>query len=241
MQLHTYDTSSQMSLAAAEWITSYIEEKLNQSDRFTLVLSGGSTPKQLYSILAKDEFRDRINWSLIHIFFGDERFVSFDDERNNGRMAYDYLLRLVPIPPGQIHYISTKGKEQQSVEEYEKLLREYFTGVPTFDLVLLGMGDDGHTLSLFPGSRVLHEQTKWVSVAKAPVEPKERVTLTASIVNLSRCVLFLVAGKGKSQPLREVVEGEFNPDLYPSQIISRNHHNVQLFADSDAAGLLSKK
>ncbi len=241
MQLHIYESTSQMSLAAAEWITLYITQQLKKADRFTLVLSGGSTPKQLYAILATDDFRDRIDWLRVHIFFGDERFVSFDDDRNNGKMAFDYLLKLVPVPPEQIHYISTKVGEEQSAKEYEQILREYFpTTPPSFDLALLGMGDDGHTLSLFPHSPVIHEEHKWVSPAKAPVEPVDRITLTASIVNMSRCVLFLLAGEGKSQPLHEVLEGEFNPDLYPSQIISRTHNNVHLFADRDATSLLTK-
>lgn len=240
MQLHIYNSSSEMSLATAEWITLYIADGLKERDRFLLLLSGGSTPKQLYSILATDKFRDRIDWSRMHIFFGDERLVPFEDDRNNGKMAFDYLLRLVPIPLPQVHYISTEGEQQRSVEQYEKILREYFPGAPTFDLALLGMGDDGHTLSLFPHTQVIQEKEKWVSAALAPVEPKERITLTSSVVNDSRCILFLVVGKSKSQPLYEVIEGQFNPDLYPSQIISRNHSNVHLFADRDATALLTK-
>lgn len=230
-----------MSLEAAEWITLYIAEQLKERDRFTLVLSGGSTPKQLYSILATETFRNRIDWSRVHIFFGDERFISFEDDRNNGKMAYDYLLRLVPVPSLQIHYISTTDDEDRSAEKYEQLLREYFpTKAPNFDLVLLGMGDDGHTLSLFPHSPVIHENNKWVAPSRAPVEPVNRITLTATAVNFSRCVVFLVAGTSKASALHEVVEGELNIDLYPSQIIVRNNSNVHLFADRDATKMLKQ-
>lgn len=241
MQLHIYDSSEAMSAKAAEWITTFIEEQLRERDKFTLLLSGGNTPKQLYSILATNDYRHRIDWSRLHIFFGDERFVPFEDERNNGKMAYDHLLRLVPVTPLQVHYISTKNDEKQSAENYEASLREYFHGPsPTFDLALLGMGDDGHTLSLFPNSDVIHENEKWVTPSLAPAQPANRITLTAPPVNLSRCIVFLIAGKSKAQAMHEVVEGEFNPDLYPSQLIVRGpNKNVHLFADRDAMKLVT--
>ncbi|MBL7697326.1 MAG: 6-phosphogluconolactonase [Chitinophagaceae bacterium] len=240
MRLHVYNSSSEMSAAAAEWIATYAEQQLKERDRFSLLLSGGNTPKELYSLLATERYRDRIDWQRVHIFFGDERFVPFEDDRNNGKMAYDHLLRIVSIPPLQYHYISTKDDEQEAAEKYEQLLREYFrNSSATFDLALLGMGNDAHTLSLFPHSPAIHEENRWVVPSRAPEEPVHRITLTAPIVNLSGCVLFLVAGKSKAKALHEVLEGKLNPELYPSQLITRNHRDVHLFTDRDAMQLVT--
>lgn len=240
MKYHIYDSPTEMSAGAAEWIISYIEEQLKERERFTLLLSGGSTPKELYTILATDEMQRRIDWNKIHVFFGDERVVPFEDERNNGKMAYDSLLRMVPISRLQYHFISTNDDEDEAAEKYEQLLREYFPGAPpSFDLALLGMGNDAHTLSLFPNTDVIHEKSRWVVPSRAPVEPSHRITLTAPLVNLSACIAFLVAGSGKAHAIHNVVDGEFNPDLYPSQIITRSNKNVHLFADRDAMKLVT--
>jgi 6-phosphogluconolactonase len=153
MQLHILKNPTELSKAAAEWITSLVTKKLATSNRFCFLLSGGNTPKQLYQLLASDEFRNKIDWKKIHIFFGDERVVPFEDDRNNGKMAYDSLLSKVPIPKEQIHYIDTNKEPEQSAEDYERLLHQYFDNEESsFDLSLLGMGDDGHTLSVFPGT-----------------------------------------------------------------------------------------
>ena len=240
MDLHISDNKDSLSHELAKWIMEDIQKILKGKERYTFVLSGGSTPKELYSILATEPFRSRIDWQRIHIFFGDERFVPFDDERNNGKMAYDHLLRMVSIPPLQCHFISTKDDEQDSAEKYEQLLREYFrNSTSTFDLALLGMGNDAHTLSLFPRSPAIHEDNKWVVPSRAPEEPVHRITLTAPVVNLSNCVLFLVAGKSKAKALQEVMEGTLNPELYPSQLITRNHRHVHLFTDHEAMQLLT--
>lgn len=240
MKFHVYESPGEMSVGAAEWITTYIAERLKEQDRFTLLLSGGSTPKELYSLLATDIFQNTIQWTKVHVFFGDERFVPFEDERNNGKMAYDNLLRLVPIPRLQYHFISTNDDENEAAQKYEQLLREYFPGAPpSFDLALLGMGTDAHSLSLFPGTDVIHEKTRWVLPSRAPVEPVSRITLTAPLVNLSERIAFLVAGGSKAPAVHEVVDGAFNPDLYPSQIISRGNKNVHLFADREAMKLVT--
>ena len=220
MELHIFKDADKLSAQAAKWIADCISATLQKQDRFTIVLSGGSTPKKLHALLAASPYKEQIDWSRLHIFWGDERAVSFEDERNNAKMAYDTLLNHVPVPPTHIHVMRTYMAPEDAAAEYERLLRRYFdeTG-PSFDLVLLGMGDDGHTLSLFPGTPVIYEETKWVTAYFLKVQNMFRITLTAPIVNRARKIAFLATGAGKAAALKEVIEGDYHPDVYPSQVI----------------------
>src|SRR5450631_3927756 len=180
MQLHIYKDSGTLSVEVAKWITNTIRDTLKKQSRFTIALSGGSTPKRVHQLLAAAPYKDQIDWSRLHVFWGDERAVPFEDDRNNAKMAYDTLLNFVPVPPSQIHVMRTDIPAEESAVEYEKILHTYFSADPaspaaggssspsatgardnSFDLVLLGMGDDGHTLSLFPGTEVVHEEKAW--------------------------------------------------------------------------------
>ncbi len=167
MNMEVYKDTDHLARELAEWITSLIEETLrHERISFRLVLSGGNTPKKLHHLLASSPYKERIDWKKIHVFWGDERAVPFEDERNNARMAFDTLLDKVDIPKDQIHIMDTSLVSDAAAMQYEEILNEYFgTDVlpaKTFDLVLLGMGDDGHTLSLFPGTPVIHEEKLWV-------------------------------------------------------------------------------
>lgn len=241
MQVHISKSADQLSHGLAEWITADIKKTLSNKDRYTLVLSGGNTPKALYELLAALPYRNQIDWEKIHIFFGDERYVPFDDERNNGKMAFDTLLKHVPIPEAQIHYINTAVSPKDSARDYENILHQYFpAGGPTFDLVLLGMGDDGHTLSLFPGTDVIHEKAAWVKAYFVEKLDMFRITLTAEVVNQSLAVAFLATGDKKSATLKNVMEGPYHPDTYPSQIIQPANGNLHWFLDDKAASLIRK-
>ena len=238
MQLHIYPDIKELNAALAEWICNDIQQTLAVHERYTIALSGGSTPKALYQLLAA-EYHDRIDWQKVVVFFDDERYVPFEDERNNARMAFESLLNKVNIPAGQVHVMQTNIPPGESAEEYEKLLHQYFDGQPhTFDLVLLGMGDDGHTLSLFPGTEVVRETQKWVSEVLLDDAGNYRITLTAPVVNLACKVLFLVAGEGKAETLHHVLNGAYQPDTYPSQLIQPASKNLHWFADEAAAGKL---
>jgi 6-phosphogluconolactonase len=223
----------------AEWITSLIEETLTRKERFSLVLSGGNTPKKLHVLLASTQYRQRIDWKKIHVFWGDERAVPFDDERNNARMAFDTLLSKVDIPPEQIHIMDTGLSPEAAAMEYEEELFEYFeTDVlpaQTFDLVLLGMGEDGHTLSLFPNTSVIHEEKLWATSFFLKAQDMYRITLTKNIVNHAEHIVFMISGKEKAHALHEVLEGERNPDLYPSQLIIPTLGELHFFMDEAAA------
>jgi 6-phosphogluconolactonase len=243
MQLHVYKNVDELSQAAAAWIANLITETLTQKGRFTIVLSGGSTPQKLHNILANTPYKQNIEWSKVHFFWGDERDVPFEDNRNNAKMAYDTLLNHVPVPAHHIHIIHTNIDAAASATAYEARLKRYFpidaALITTFDLVLLGMGDDGHTLSLFPGTPVIHEQEKWVTSFYLEAQQMNRITLTAPIVNRAANIAFLTAGANKAVVLKEVLEGEYNPDKYPSQIIKPVTGNVHWFIDEAAAAKLS--
>ena len=243
MNKEVFKDLNQLSKALAEWITSLIEETLTRKERFSFVLSGGNTPKKLNSLLASSPYRERINWKKIHVFWGDERAVPFEDERNNARMAFDTLLNKVDIPKSQIHIMDTSLGPEEAAVQYEKLLREYFRTetlpVETFDLVLLGMGDDGHTLSLFPGTPVIHEEKLWATSFFLKAQDMHRITLTKNIVNHSNHIVFMISGNDKAHALHEVLEGEKNPDKYPSQVIIPTQGELHFFTDEAAASLLN--
>jgi 6-phosphogluconolactonase len=237
MALHIYESAEQLTQAIGSWIYSLIAERLRSNRRFSFVLSGGNTPKSLYQMLASQTYKDKIPWNRIDFFWGDERFVPFDDERNNARMAYDSLLNHVPVQPNQIHPMQTNIAPEAAVKDYDSLLRGYFKSnkIEGFDLVLLGMGDDGHTLSLFPGTKVVHENKAWVSEFYLEAQQMHRITLTKVLVNQSAFVAFMATGAGKAHALREVLEGENHPDLYPSQVIKPASGELHWFLDKAAA------
>jgi 6-phosphogluconolactonase len=246
MEIHIYKDNDALSRAAAEWVTRYISDTLQSQDRFTWVLSGGNTPKGLYELLAAPPYIEKIQWNKIHIFWGDERAVPFDDPRNNAKMAYDTLLNHVPVPSTQIHIMRTDIPPEKSAAEYEQILHQYFRNLDgpsstSFDLVLLGMGEDGHTLSLFPGTEVVHESQAWVKAFFLQSQDMYRITLTKTIVNASGAVAFLTTGSNKSMALKQVLEGPPDPDLYPSQVIKPQSGQLHWFVDEAAVAKLSKR
>jgi 6-phosphogluconolactonase len=240
MELHVAKDPMQLSENLAEWISEYIKQVLERQDRFTFVLSGGSTPKILYKLLASSPYLETIPWQKIHFFWGDERVVPYEDDRNNAKMAYDELLSKTSALPENIHIMRTDIDPVASAEEYEKILNNYFAGQPTtFDLVLLGMGDDGHTLSLFPGTEVIDETSKWATAFFLDSQDIYRITLTAPIVNKAATVVFLAAGASKASVLKKVLEGERDIHQYPSQIIQPSKGRLHWFVDEAAIAQLN--
>jgi 6-phosphogluconolactonase len=236
VELHKFKDAEALSEAVAKWIVDIIADTLQQHPRFTIALSGGSTPERLHKLLASSPNKEQIDWKKLHIFWGDERAVPFSDSRNNAKMAYDTLLDHVSVPAEQIHVMRTDIPPEQSAVEYEKILHRYFgeTG-PSFDLVLLGMGDDGHTLSLFPGTAVIHEENAWVTSFFLKAQDMYRITLTRPIVNRAARVAFLTTGAKKAHALKEVLKGKYNPDVYPSQTIMPQAGELHWFVDEAAA------
>lgn len=245
-QIHVSENADALSKDYANWLVDYIGKTLQHQQRFTIALSGGSTPKKLHELLATEEYKNKIDWSKLHVFWGDERFVPFEDERNNAKMAYDTLLNHVPVPASQIHVMRTDISPQDAAADYEKLLNAYFVPAEdpgagfhfTFDLIILGMGDDGHTLSLFPGLPIIDETKRWVSAFWLEAQDMYRITLTHPVANQAKCVTFLATGAKKAKVLKEVLQGETNVHLYPSQIIQPERGELHWFIDSDAAASL---
>ena len=236
MQLNIYKDSEEVFDELAKWITDYVAQILNEHDRFTIALSGGETPKNLYKLLSAEPFSSKIDWKKIHIFWGDERVVPFTDERNNSKMAYETLLSKVNVLAANIHVMRTDVVPDISATEYEKILHEYFDNTTnSFDLVLLGMGTDGHTLSLFPSSPILNIQDYWVNAIYVDSQKMHRITLMPSIVNKANSVIFLTTGSEKAEALRNVIEGPYKPTDYPAQLIRPEKGELYWFVDETAA------
>ena len=241
MEIHIASDAKALSENLAAWIGNLIQEVLKTQERFTFVLSGGSTPKKLYDLLAASPYKETIPWEKLHFFWGDERAVPYEDERNNAKMCYEELLNKVPVIAENIHIMRTDIAPENAVSEYEAILKKYFaSSATTFDLVLLGMGDDGHTLSLFPGAKVIHETESWVNAFFLEAQDMYRITLTAPVVNAAKYVAFMAAGAGKAETLKHVLEGETNLNKFPSQIIKPVNGELHWFVDEAAAALLKK-
>lgn len=238
MNKNIFANSGDLAVSVANHIAELAADAIQHTGRFTFVLSGGSTPKKLYEILASDNYRNKIDWTRVHIFWGDERFVPFTDDKNNAKMSFETLLDHVPVQKENIHVMRTDLPASESAILYDSILREYFPDAngPTFDLVLLGMGPDGHTLSLFPGYPIIHEDEKWVDAFFLKEQDMSRITLTRSVVNQAQSVYFMVAGADKAEALQQVWSGNPNPDLYPSQVINPIHGELIWFVDQKAAG-----
>jgi 6-phosphogluconolactonase len=236
MNLHISKDLEALSRSFADWLVIYVKEVLSKQDRFTIALSGGSTPKKLYQLLTSDTYKDQIAWEQVHFFWGDERFVPFSDSRNNAKMAFEELLDHVPVVKEQIHIMQTDIDPEASANAYEKLLHSYFDNKPhSFDLVLLGLGDNAHTLSLFPGYEVVMEQKKWVSAFYLKEQEMYRITLTAPVVNQAARVAFLISGGDKAAAVYHIIASEHEPDLYPGQIIQPFNGELYWFCDEAAA------
>lgn len=199
--------------AAAERVVRYAAEAIARRGRFDWALAGGSTPERLYRLLASAEYATRLDARHVHLFFGDERCVPPSHPDSNYRMVANSLLDGLPVPPEQVHRMPAELPPEEAARRHEAELERHFglcvgAGLPSFDLVLLGMGSDGHTASLFPGSPALAESRRWVVADSVPALRTTRLSLTLPVLNAAARVLFLVAGEDKAERLREVLTGE---------------------------------
>ncbi len=241
-----YPDVQQLSLAAAEHFIQVANNAVLAHNVFTVALSGGSTPQHLFNLLASEPFSEQVDWSKTQIFWGDERCVPPDSPESNYGKAKAILLDNVPIPPDNVHRILGELVPERAAEAYEETLLQFFSALQgeeervhaRFDLVLLGMGDDGHTASLFPGTPAVDEQTRWVVAQYIDKLAAWRVTLTPAILNRAENIVFLVAGQGKSNTLERVVYGSFQPERYPAQIIQPDSGVLLWMVDEAAAARL---
>lgn len=217
---------------AAAWLT---DRAASKRGSFSLALSGGATPKRLYQRLAMVPWRDRMPWARVHVFWGDERFVSPDHPDSNLRMAREAMIARVPIPAANVHPVPTDGTPEDAARRYEEELRAFAAGRafgPLFDVQLLGLGLDGHTASLFPGASVLAEREAWAAAVLGAKHHEARITLTYPVLDSSGDVAFLVAGEEKRAVLRRLLEGDA---ALPAAGV-RPAGSVTVFADRAAAG-----
>ncbi len=240
--IQVYPDLESLSRAAAKLFARQSRQMVRAQGRFSVALSGGHTPERTYQFLAQQPLRDQVPWAQVHVFWGDERCVPPDDPQSNARMARQALLDQVPIPAAQIHPIPCTQTPRQAAEEYEALLRSFFAGgPPRFALVFLGLGENGHTASLVPGTPVVEERERWVAEVYVPEQAMWRVTLTAPLINQAAVVAFLVAGAAKAQVLQRVLEGPFDPHSLPAQLIQPTNGTPYWLVDREASKELGKR
>ena len=239
-RVQVFDDAEAVARGAAERFVELGQAAIDARGCFSVGLAGGSTPKRTYELLASEAYREQLNWSKVHIFFGDERCVPPDHSESNYRMANEALISRVSIPPPNVHRINGLGDAVANASLYEDELRTFFNPAswPRFDLVLLGMGDDGHTASLFPGTKALAERQAWVVANWVEKFGAFRITLTAPAINHAANIAFLVTGATKAERLLEVLRGALDPEKLPSQLIQPLDGSLFWLVDKAAAGRL---
>jgi 6-phosphogluconolactonase len=247
VKLQIVADANALARAAADVFIAAARQAVESHGRFSVALSGGSTPKALYTLLVTDhDLNARVPWEQSYFFFGDERHVPPDAAESNFRMANEAMLSKVPIAASQVFRMKGEYKEaEKAAAEYERELRKFFQltagQFPRFDLVMLGMGPDGHTASLFPGTKALDEQQRLVTSNWVGKFYTHRITLTAPVLNNAACAMFMVHGQDKAQPLKAVLEGPHEPAQLPSQLIRPVNGTLLWLVDETAAGLLDRK
>lgn len=241
--INIYPTSQSLMEAAATHVVHHAGQAIQERNVCSIALAGGSTPKRLYELLATSPFHTQVEWTKIQVFWGDERHVPPEHADSNYRMADEALLRQVPIPPNHIHRVPGELPDAQTVaDRYEAALRTQFhvpePDIPRFDLILLGMGLDGHTASLFPGTPAVDESRRLVVASWVEQFQAYRITFTPVLLNRARQVTFLISGGEKAETLAAVLEGPLQPHALPAQIIRPNPGHLTWFLDREAAGNL---
>jgi 6-phosphogluconolactonase len=240
--IYVYPGVNEASAAAAKFFVEAARQAVRARGRFCVALSGGNSPRRTYKLLAHLPYSSKVPWQDTHVFWGDERFVPQNSPLSNSGTALGLLLRRVRIPPSQVHPMPVDLPPKQAADEYEKLLRKFFgRRAPRFDLVLLGLGANGHTASLFPHTDVLRIRKRWVEAVCSPGQKISRLTLTAPLINQARQVLFLVFGKEKSEAVHQVLEGRRKPSEYPAQLIHPKNGKLFWLLDKHSAALTELK
>jgi 6-phosphogluconolactonase len=235
-----FETAEQLALAAAERFVEGTGKLHGELEQFSVALAGGRTPRRVYELLATERFKNRVEWSKVHLFFGDERAVPPSHPDSNYAMVYETLISKVPIPATNVRRIIGEGDVNANARGYENELKAFFAGLPwpRFDLVLLGMGEDGHTASLFPHSDALHEDSRWVLATKNERTGQERITLTVPVFNHAAHLIFLVSGKEKAQRLAEALRPPAASEPLPAQTIAPADGTLEWLVDAAAAAYL---
>jgi 6-phosphogluconolactonase len=239
-----FSSPEEVARAGARLFVDLAWQAIARSAEFSVALSGGNTPRAMYRLLASRDFRGQVDWSKVQVFWSDERAVPPDHPESNYATALRELLLHVAVPPGNVHRMEADRPHLgRAAQDYEDIIRRHIRlnarGFPRFDLILLGMGADGHTASLFPGAHGIKETSRWVSTPIVAKLKSRRMTLTLPVLNAAEYVLFLVCGQEKSGALHEVLEGTSDPPL-PAQMVTVPEGHRAILADESAAALLDK-
>ncbi len=243
IEVRTLTTPQELFEAGAELVAHLTKESVEERGRFVVALSGGSTPRNLYNLLATNA-RNSLPWDRMYFFWGDERHVSPTDKDSNYRMAKEAMLEKVPVPPANIFRVPAENSNANlAAEEYEKTMRRFFGladgQVPVFDLILLGLGPDGHTASLFPGTAALQEKDKLVVANWVEKFNTHRITFTLPVINAARCVAFVVSGMDKASALQAVLQSDAPGEKYPAKLVHPANGKLIWLVDRAAASALS--
>jgi len=240
IMIKIFKDQEELSIAAAKLLVQIANEAIKERGAFTVALTGGSSPASLYKLLAQQPYSEQIDWHKAYIFWGDERWVPLSDDKSNAKLAYETLLNHVPVPKEQIYPMWAKDLPPlEFAQKYEEVLRQTLGSIPSFDLILLGMGEDGHTASLFPGTKVLQEKSKWVEAYYLDTQDMYRITLTAPAINEARNIVVMVYGNNKANALHQVLEGSQDITRYPAQLINPPNGTTFWFVDEAAASHLT--
>lgn len=239
-RIHIFKNLEEISARAAEIFVEQSVKAIEERGQFLVVLNGGGTPEGLFQLLAA-EFREKVDWPKVHVFWGDERSVPSNDPGSSYGQARNLFLRHVPIPKANVHPMNGEFRPAEATAEYSKVLKEFASAPldwPRFDLVYLGMGEDGHTASLFPGSSLDVTEPVAAVTVQYQDRPAERVTLTPLVFNTARMVVFMAAGEKKAVTLARVLSGRYQPEQYPAQRIEPKEGRLLWLVDEDAASRL---
>jgi 6-phosphogluconolactonase len=238
MELKVYKDGKEVAKAFADYLSDLIK---NKKGNIFIALSGGSTPKILFALLAEDHYKNKIDWGKVHLFWGDERCVPPTDADSNYKMTNEQLLSKINIPSQNIHRVIGENDPETEAKRYSQEISGLLpkeNDLPCFDLIMLGMGDDGHTLSIFPHQMELLESDKICEVATHPQTGQKRVTLTGTIANNAKVLAFLVTGKNKSEKILEITKQQKDWNKYPASYINPSNGTLYWFMDEDAADLV---
>lgn len=242
MKINVFNTEEEVLEGLANYFVDVAAKSIADHGQFAVALSGGNSPKKLYKLLASPKFRDRVEWGKVHFFFGDERYVPQTDPQSNYLMAKKTILETLDLSYRQIFPVDTSLSPAEAAAKYTNDINHYFAGVAArFDLVLLGLGDNSHTASLFPHTPVLHDNT--ASVKEVFLEDQQvfRITMTAPLINQAHHIAYLVYGDGKAEAVHHVIEDKRDIENYPAQLIKPKNGDLQWFLDTKAASELKKK
>jgi 6-phosphogluconolactonase len=238
VNVRIFEDHEALSHAVAEFFVKLAKTAIASRNRFVVALSGGSTPQRFYGLLGSSPYRDAVDWKRVQVFWADERCVPADHPESNFKLVHDTLLTKVSLPEDNIHRIRGEERPDEAARIYEQEIRNHFSpDKPAFDLVILGVGEDGHTASIFPDSAAIHEITQIVISVHSNKRDIPRVTITFPLINLAAHVLVLASGRSKSAILREVLAGE-SPTQYPAGLLRPVNGSLTWFIDREAAAYL---